>query len=47
MKLIKDFITRGVTSLPLKRNIISRFMKEGAREMMKDALIEQQERISR
>jgi hypothetical protein len=38
MKVIKDFITRGVTTLPLKRNLIPRFTKE-AQETMKDALI--------
>jgi hypothetical protein len=25
MKIIKDFITRGVTTLPLQRNLILRF----------------------
>jgi hypothetical protein len=38
MKVIKDFITRGVTTLPLKRNLIPRFTKEEAQETMKDAL---------
>jgi hypothetical protein len=42
MKLIKDFITQGVATLPHKRNLISRFTKEGT-EMMKDALTMQQE----
>jgi hypothetical protein len=38
IKVIKDSITRGVTALPLKRNLIPRFMKEGAQETMKDPL---------
>jgi hypothetical protein len=30
MKVLKDLITWDVTALPLKRNIIPRFTKEGA-----------------
>jgi hypothetical protein len=29
MKVIMEVITRGVTALPLKRNLISRFVKGG------------------
>jgi hypothetical protein len=43
MKVIKKTIIRGVTALPLKRNLISKFMKEGAQETMKDALTAYQE----
>jgi hypothetical protein len=32
IKVIKDFITQGVTTLPLKRNPILRFMRGGAQE---------------
>jgi hypothetical protein len=39
-KIIKDSITQGVTTLPLKRNLISRFMKGGGAQVkMNDALI--------
>jgi hypothetical protein len=39
MKVIKDFITRGVTA-PLKRNLILRLTKGGGeQETMNDALI--------
>jgi hypothetical protein len=42
MKVIRETITRGVTTLPLKRNLVLRFMKGGgAQETMKDALIEE------
>jgi hypothetical protein len=37
MTIIRAAITRGVTTLPLKRNLVSRFM-EGAQETMKGAL---------
>jgi hypothetical protein len=42
MKVIKEFITQGVTSLPLKRNLVPRFMKGGEdlKKMMNDALTE-------
>jgi hypothetical protein len=30
MKVIIEFVTRGVTILPLKRNLIPRFEKRGA-----------------
>jgi hypothetical protein len=40
MKVIRGGITRSVTTLSLKRNLVPRFMKEGAQEMMKDALTE-------
>jgi hypothetical protein len=40
MKVIKDFITRGVTAPPLKRNLILRLTKGGGeQETMNDALI--------
>jgi hypothetical protein len=40
MTIIREFITRGVIALPLKRNLILRFTKGGgAQEMMKEALI--------
>jgi hypothetical protein len=40
MKVIKDFVTKGVTTLPPKRNLIPRFMMGGgAQETMNDALI--------
>jgi hypothetical protein len=29
MKVIKDFITRDVTTLPLKRNLVLRFRRKG------------------
>jgi hypothetical protein len=29
MKLIKNFVTRDVTALPFKRNLIPRFREEG------------------
>jgi hypothetical protein len=32
IKVIKDFITQGVTTLPLKRNPILRIMRGGAQE---------------
>jgi hypothetical protein len=38
MKVIRKAITWGVTILPLKRNLVPRFTKEGAQETMKDAL---------
>jgi hypothetical protein len=38
MTMIWEFVTRGVTTLPLKRNLVPRFMKEGAHETMKDVL---------
>jgi hypothetical protein len=38
MKMISKTITQGVTALSLKRNLVPRFMKEGAQETMKDAL---------
>jgi hypothetical protein len=38
MKVIRKTITRGVTALPLERNLIPRFTKEKAQETMKDAL---------
>jgi hypothetical protein len=31
MMVIRAAITQGVTSLPLKRNLVPRFTKEGAR----------------
>jgi hypothetical protein len=43
MMVIRAAITRGVTALPLKRNLVLRFMKEGAREPMKAILTAQQE----
>jgi hypothetical protein len=43
MKVIKEAVTRGVTALPLKRNLVSRSMKEGSQETMKDALTALQE----
>jgi hypothetical protein len=39
MKMIKETITRGVTALSLKRNLILRFTNDGAQATMKDALI--------
>jgi hypothetical protein len=36
--LIKVSATRDVTTLPLKRNLVLRFMNEGAQETMKVAL---------
>jgi hypothetical protein len=41
--MIKVPIIWGVTTLPLKRNLFSRFMKEGAQETMKDVLTASQE----
>jgi hypothetical protein len=39
--LIRIFVKQGVTALPIKRNLIPRFMKGGgAQETMNDALIE-------
>jgi hypothetical protein len=39
MKIIKDFITRGVTTLPLQRNLILRFTEgRGGQETVMDAL---------
>jgi hypothetical protein len=38
MKVISNNITWGVTTLPLKRNLVLRLMKEGAQETMKDTL---------
>jgi hypothetical protein len=43
MKVISKPVTRGVTALPLKRNIVSGFMKEIAQEMIKEALTVYQE----
>jgi hypothetical protein len=43
MKVISKPVTRGVTALPLKRNIVSGFMKEIAQEMIKEALTAYQE----
>jgi hypothetical protein len=43
MKIIKAFITQGVTTSPLKRNLVPRFMKKQAQEMMNDALTAEQE----
>jgi hypothetical protein len=45
MTIIRAAITRGVTTLPLKRNLVSRFMKEGAQETMKGALTAENEDI--
>jgi hypothetical protein len=40
MTIITEFITRGVTTLPLKKNLILRFTKGGgAQETMKEELI--------
>jgi hypothetical protein len=39
MTEIRECVTRGVTALPLKRNLVPRFMKGGgAQETMNDAL---------
>jgi hypothetical protein len=35
--VIKDFITRGITTLPLERNLIPSMRAGGGKEMMKDA----------
>jgi hypothetical protein len=43
MKVISKAIIQSVTTLPLKRNLALRFMKEGAQEMMKDTLTVYQE----
>jgi hypothetical protein len=45
MTIIRAAITWGVTALPLKRNLVSRFMKEGAQETMKGALTAENEDI--
>jgi hypothetical protein len=43
MKVISKAITQGVTTLPLKRNLVPRFMKEVAQETIKEALTVYQE----
>jgi hypothetical protein len=41
IKVIRRTVTQGVTALPLKGNLIPRFMKGGGvQEMMNDALTE-------
>jgi hypothetical protein len=45
MKVINKAITWGVTTLPLKRNLIPKFMKGGgAQETMNDTLIAEKQR---
>jgi hypothetical protein len=45
MKVIREVITQGVTTLPLKRNLVLKFMKGGGpQETMKDALIVEKRR---
>jgi hypothetical protein len=39
MMVIRAAITRGVITLPLKRNLVPRLIKEGAQKMMKHTLI--------
>jgi hypothetical protein len=38
MKVIRETITWGVTTLPLKRNLVPRFTKEREQKTMKDTL---------
>jgi hypothetical protein len=42
-KVISKTVTRGVTALPLKRNLFPRFTREEAQETIKDALTVNQE----
>jgi hypothetical protein len=39
MTEIKESATRGVIALPPKRNLVPRFRKRGAQEIINDALI--------
>jgi hypothetical protein len=43
MKVIWKAVTHVLHPSPLKRNLVLRFTKEGAQEMMKDALTVSQE----
>jgi hypothetical protein len=47
MKVIIEFVTRGVTILPLKRNLIPRFEKRGAARNRYDKMLHWQDRKSR
>jgi hypothetical protein len=44
MKVIKDFVMRGVPAPPLKKSHPKIYERRGAQEMMKDTLIVEKQR---